>query len=90
MTRGLPASARVFGVIEAEDRLPLPRALTWTDNLLDGLRDLDLPAEPGVAYLAGEARACQAARRHLVRDRGWPRKATVVKPFWTPGKHGMD
>jgi NADPH-dependent ferric siderophore reductase len=90
MTRALPASARVFGVIEAEDRLRLPRALTWTDNLLDGLRDLDLPAEPGVAYLAGEARACQAARRHLVRDRGWPRKATVVKPFWTPGKRGMD
>lgn len=90
MLRALPASARVHGVVEAEDRLPLPRELTWTDNLLDGLRALELPAEPGVAYLAGEARACQAARRHLVQDRGWPRKATVVKPFWTPGKRGMD
>ncbi len=90
MLRALPASAQVHGVIEAEDRLPLPRELTWTDNLLGGLRALELPAEPGVAYLAGEARACQAARRHLVQDRGWPRKSTVVKPFWTPGKRGMD
>jgi NADPH-dependent ferric siderophore reductase len=90
MLRALPAAAQVHGIIEAEDRLPLPRELTWTNNLLDGLRALDLPVEPGVAYLAGEARACQAARRHLVQDRGWPRKATVVKPFWTPGKRGMD
>ena len=90
MMRALPADAQVYGVIEAEERLPLPREVVWTDSLLDMLRALDLPDEPGVAYLAGEARACQAARRHLVHDRGWPRRSTIVKPFWAPGKRGMD
>ena len=27
---------------------------------------------------------------HLVHDRGWPRRSAIVKPFWTPGKRGMD
>ena len=34
------------------------------------LRALHLPAEPGVAYVAGEARDCQSARRHLIAERG--------------------
>jgi NADPH-dependent ferric siderophore reductase len=88
--RALPAGARVYGLVEAEDRLPLPREVTWTDRLLDTIQTLDLPGEPGVAYLAGEARACQAVRRHLTHDRGWPRRATIVKPFWAPGKRGLD
>lgn len=87
MLRKLTATAHV--VLEGDDRLTLPREVTWTDNLLDTLRDLDLD-EPGAAYIAGEARACQAVRRHLTHERGWPRRATVVKPFWTPGKRGMD
>ncbi|MEV4313044.1 siderophore-interacting protein [Actinocrispum sp. NPDC049592] len=97
MLRALPASARVFGLLEAngpDDRLPLPRELTWVyrdaEPLTTALEALDLPAEPGVAYIAGEARTCQAVRRHLVRDRGWPRKTAIVKPFWAPGKRGMD
>lgn len=56
MLRALPADAPVHCVVEAADRLPLPREVTWTDNLLDTLRALDRPDEPGVAYLAGEAR----------------------------------
>lgn len=105
MLRTLPAEAPVHGVLVAdapEDRLPLPRSgeLTWTyrntthptdtDLLLHTLRALDLPTAPGVAYVAGEARTCQAVRRHLTHDRGWPRKAVVVKPFWAPGKRGLD
>jgi NADPH-dependent ferric siderophore reductase len=90
MLRALPEDAPVHCVIAAEDQLPLPREVIWTDDLLDTLRALDLPDQPGVAYLAGEARACQAARRHLVHDRGWPRRSAIVKPFWAPGKRGMD
>nr|WP_268244740.1 SIP domain-containing protein [Microbispora rosea] len=59
-------------------------------DLVEMVRSLDLPHTPGVAYLAGEARECQAVRAHLVRERGWPRKAVVVKPFWTPGRRGLD
>jgi NADPH-dependent ferric siderophore reductase len=45
---------------------------------------------PGIAYLAGEARTIQLLRRHLVSDRGWPRQAIRMKPFWAPGKRGLD
>jgi NADPH-dependent ferric siderophore reductase len=97
MIRALPASARVHGVIGVDDldhRLALPRAdeLTWGsgDALVPALQELDLPDGPGAAYVAGEARACQAVRRHLTHERGWSRGAVVVKPFWAPGKRGMD
>jgi NADPH-dependent ferric siderophore reductase len=105
MLRALPEEARVHGVVEVadpRDRLPLPRSaeLRWSfrgdaaaaesPSLLAAVRELDLPPESGVAYLAGEARTCQAVRRHLVDERGWPRRSVLVKPFWTPGRRGMD
>jgi NADPH-dependent ferric siderophore reductase len=43
-----------------------------------------------VAYLAGEARTIQAVSQHLVRERGWPRRSIRAKPFWAPGKAGLD
>jgi len=105
MLRALPAGARVYGAVEVagqDDRLPLPRAaeLCWrfrgdapaasSAGLVSAVRDLDLPAEPGLAYLAGEARTCQAVRAHLVSERGWPRRSVLVKPFWAPGKRGLE
>ncbi|HXL96653.1 MAG TPA: siderophore-interacting protein [Streptosporangiaceae bacterium] len=105
MLGALPASAAVYGAIEVADetdRLPLPRSaeLTWryrgagsaasSAGLVEAVRSLDLPESPGVAYLAGEARTCQAIRLYLIRERGWPRRSVVVKPFWTPGKRGME
>ena len=59
-------------------------------GLVEALRELALPDEPGVAYVAGEARVCQAVRRHLIEERAWPRAAVIVKPFRTPGKRGLD
>ncbi|GAA0982124.1 hypothetical protein GCM10009555_051480 [Acrocarpospora macrocephala] len=44
----------------------------------------------GVAYVAGEAKTVQRVREHLVRERGWSRRAVLTKPFWTPGKIGME
>ncbi|MEV4085779.1 SIP domain-containing protein [Nonomuraea fuscirosea] len=51
---------------------------------------MDLPDTPGVAYLAGEARTIQAVRAHLVGERGWHRRDVRTKPFWTPGRKGLD
>jgi len=97
--------AEVHGVIELrgpEDRLPGIRkgAVEWiyrgeesaasSQRLVRAVAGLDLPSGPGVAYVAGEARTCQAVRGHLVRERGWPRRSVVVKPFWAPGKRGME
>ncbi len=61
-----------------------------SEALVKGLAAVDLPSEPGVAYLAGEARTIQLLRRHLVADRGWPRQAIRMKPFRTPGRKGLD
>jgi NADPH-dependent ferric siderophore reductase len=59
-------------------------------GLLDAVRALVLPTAPGVAYVAGEAAACVALRNHFVRERGWPRGRVRVKPFWSPGKKGLE
>jgi len=103
MLRALPAQTPVYGVIEVDepdDRLPLSRELNWqyrhgtsaaaSQTLLAAFTRLELPAEPGIAYLAGEAQTIQLLRRHLVSERGWPRQAIRMKPFWTPGKRGLD
>lgn len=103
MLRALPEDEVVFGAVEADgpgDHLDLPRELTRvcrdgasaasSELLVEAVRKLDLPDEPGVAYLAGEARTIQAVRAHLVRERGWQRGDVRTKPFWTPGKRGLD
>lgn len=76
------------------------RSIAWTyrggasaaesATLVDAVRELKLPDQPGVAYLAGEAKTIQLVRKHLVDDRGWSRRDVVTKPFWTPGRRGMD
>jgi NADPH-dependent ferric siderophore reductase len=103
MLRALPADAAVHAVIEVEtpqEQLKLDRDVTWlyrhgasaasSASLLDAVRQLDLPDEPGICYLAGEAKTIQLIRAHLVRDRGWPRRSVLTKPFWTPGKKGLE
>ncbi|TMR21551.1 siderophore-interacting protein [Nonomuraea turkmeniaca] len=103
MMRALPEDAAVYGAVEAEgpgDHLELPRAMVQvcrngapaarSQALVDAVRKLDLPGEPGVAYLAGEARTIQAVRAHLVNERGWVRRDVRTKPFWTPGRKGLD
>ncbi len=100
--RSLPVGQHALTIIEASepgDQLPLPGDVRWhyrhgrsaasSASLLRAVRDTDLPG-PGTAYLAGEARTIQALRSHLIRDRGWPRRAIITKPFWTPGKRGME
>jgi len=103
MLRALPANVPAHGVIEVAepaDRLPLDRELRWlyrhgqpaasSETLVNALAELPLPSAPGIAYLAGEARTIQMLRRHLVSERGWPRQSVRTKPFWTPGKRGLD
>jgi NADPH-dependent ferric siderophore reductase len=104
--RTVPASIPVFGALEidsASDRLTLPRSgeLSWayrdgipaesSAGLLAAARGLELPDQPGFLYLAGEAKTCAAIRRHFIDERGWPAKTSmIVKPFWTPGKRGLE
>jgi NADPH-dependent ferric siderophore reductase len=103
MLRALPAGAPAYGVIEVDgpgDRLPLAHDLHWeyrdgrpaaaSETLVEAVHRLELPPGPGVAYLAGEARTIAMLRRHLIAERGWPRQAIRTKPFWAPGRCGLD
>lgn len=105
MLRALPPDARAFGVLEIdspEERLDLGpgtnlewsyrrgRSAASSERLVEAVRGLELPAEPGRAYLGGEARTIQLVRRHLIEERNWPRRSVLTKPFWTPGRKGMD
>jgi NADPH-dependent ferric siderophore reductase len=105
MLRALPPDAGIQGVVEAdgpEDDLPLPRAERLlrlhrngaaaysSQPLADAVAALDLNADQAVAYVAGEARTCQDVHRRLVETHGFDRRSVVVKPFWTPGKRGME
>lgn len=103
MLRALSPDVPVYGVIEVDgpdDRLPLPDGVSWryrngtsaasSTELVEEVGKLALPDEPGVAYVAGELRTLQAVRTRFLRERRWPRRSVVVKPFWTPGRTGMD
>jgi NADPH-dependent ferric siderophore reductase len=100
--RALRVDQNALTIIEADepgDQLPLPGDVHWhyrhgrsaasSASLVRAVRNTSLPG-PGTAYLAGEARTIQALRSHLTGDRGWPRHAIITKPFWTPGKKGME
>ncbi|GLY32205.1 siderophore-interacting protein [Kineosporia sp. NBRC 101731] len=105
MLAALPEDAPVFVRLEVDtpaEHLDLPRRadVGWSyrqgrpaassETLVQAVRDLDLPAEPGIAYLAGEARTIQMIRRHLVEERSWPRRNVLTKPYWAPGRKGLD
>jgi NADPH-dependent ferric siderophore reductase len=103
MLRSLPPEGEVHGVVEAaeqSDHLQLARPLHQVQRgdasakdsavLADALRALQLPDQPGVAYLAGEARTIQTLRKILITERGWDRRDIRTKPFWTPGRPGME
>jgi NADPH-dependent ferric siderophore reductase len=103
MLRHLSPDAAVHGVVEAADQvdhLELARPLDQVQRgnasaedsavLADAVRALELPDHPGVAYLAGEARTIQTLRKILVAERGWDRRDIRTKPFWTPGRSGME
>ncbi|MFD0306374.1 siderophore-interacting protein [Streptomyces sp. NPDC127119] len=98
MLGALPDGARISGCIETEtaaDQLPLPYSdrLNWTirngTSLPDAVRRL-APEPGGIAYVAGEARTVQHVRQVLVREAGWDRRAVLTKPFWAPGKRGLE
>jgi NADPH-dependent ferric siderophore reductase len=96
-----PGAARaVIEVDTPADALPVAGDVRWvyrggaradsSAGLLAAVRAADLPGRPGRAYLAGEARTIQLVRGHLVQERGWSRRDVLTKPFWTPGRTGME
>lgn len=100
LLEAIPAAPPVRAVIEIStpearlERLGRPGGqVTWLDptpgaapgrSLLPAVADA--PIGPGTrVWVAGEAAAVQAVRRHLFEERGMPRSAATVRGYW---KHG--
>lgn len=96
--RGLDPGQKVEVVIvltDPGDEIPLPSpadvAITWqvvakdtdiSDALADAVTSRDLPAEDRYVWLAGEARASRAVRRHLRRGLQWPQADFYTCGYW--------
>jgi NADPH-dependent ferric siderophore reductase len=68
---------------------PLHR-VTWLPRqrdagLVDALRGWNVPAGPGFAWLAGEAGVVKEMRRHLVRERRFPKERIRFVGYWRRG-----
>lgn len=96
--RQLDDGQRVRAVVvltDEADRIELPSPadvdLTWVQVEHDGLisealsaavLDADLPATDRYVWLAGEARASRAVRKHLRRTLGWPQADFYTCGYW--------
>jgi NADPH-dependent ferric siderophore reductase len=104
MVRSLPDPSSACCCLEApgpDDEVPARGpgfAAVWLQRgegaagsgLLDAVRKLSPPAASGVAYVAGELSACRAIRDALVAECGFARRDVRVKPFWAPGRKGLE
>ncbi|WP_328452403.1 siderophore-interacting protein [Amycolatopsis sp. NBC_00438] len=53
---------------------------------LQAVRDADLPPGRAYGWVAGEAALATGVRRHLVRDRGWPKSDIAFLGYWRHGR----
>ncbi|MCQ4040759.1 siderophore-interacting protein [Streptantibioticus rubrisoli] len=99
----LPPGTRAKVWIEvghAADRQELPTAadadIVWLvrdaadDPLLAAVRSAELPDGTPYAWIAGEAGAVRALRRHLVGMRGFDRRAVKFTGYWRRGATEED
>lgn len=96
--RGLQEGQRVVAhvvLIDPGDQVALPSAadvdLTWQvvaketdicEALADAVTSRELPDTDRYVWLAGEARASRAVRRHLRRELGWPQADFYTCGYW--------
>ena len=86
----------VVVLTDADDEIPLPSAgdvtVQWQvveheadvgEALTSAVVDRELPADGSrYVWLAGEARASRAVRRHLRRELGWPQRDFYTCGYW--------
>ncbi|MEU5214047.1 siderophore-interacting protein [Streptomyces sp. NPDC020742] len=67
-----------------------PAATADHEPVLDALRAADLPEGTPYAWIAGESGTVKAVRRHLVRERGFDRRAVKFTGYWRRGATEED
>lgn len=98
----LPAGSRARVWVEVPDpgdirTLPTEAdaEITWlvrekTSPVLAAVRAAELPTDAPYAWIAGEAGAVRALRRHLVGERGFDRRAVTFTGYWRVGASEED
>ncbi|MDB5873731.1 MAG: NADPH-dependent ferric siderophore reductase [Ramlibacter sp.] len=91
----LPAGARAIVVGQVDDagdrrvfESSVNLTLKWlgsTEELVEAVRLLELPAGEGYAWCAGEARVMATVRRMLVEEKGHDRHAIRAAAYWKQG-----
>lgn len=71
-----------FVRLKGDPVLSLMRRIATTESLLN--------STPGLVYLGGEGRICIRLQSYFRDALGWPRRQVKAKPFWLPGRKGMD
>lgn len=98
----LPAGVIAIVIAEVDGRsgeLPLPSAadvsVQWLhrrgaspDAVADAVRQLQLPAGDGFAWVAGEASMARVVRRHLIDDRRLDAAWVKAAAYWRAGATG--
>ena len=85
----LPAGTPALAFVAAEE-IPLPTAADAVvrfvaggpDGLVAAVRAAALPTDRAFAWLAGEAGAVRALRRHLVEGRGFDKRSIDFAGYW--------
>lgn len=101
----LPAPARVNVLVEVADpagRLAFPDRpgldVTWLDQpdsdqpgaiLVEAVKAATISTDTHI-WVAGEAAAVQAIRRHLFEERSLPRSRAVVRGYWKLGRNSAS
>ncbi|GAA3636444.1 siderophore-interacting protein [Kineosporia mesophila] len=80
-----PAGVNVQWVVRDDPSLP-PGNVTPGTLALEAVRSANLPAGPCTAWVAGEAKLATGVRRHLVNDRGVPRRDIHFMGYWRVGR----
>ncbi len=75
-----PAGVKVTWIARGDS------AITPGTVVLDDLRSSTLPEGPFTAWIAGESRLATGLRRHLVNDRGVPKKDITFVGYWREGR----
>lgn len=63
---------------------PIPQLRAWLEQVLS-----TLPANT-IVYIGGDGRVCIELTNYFRKVRGWDNKRIKTKPFWLPGRIGLE
>ncbi|SDX75744.1 siderophore-interacting protein [Paenibacillus sp. CF384] len=104
LNRHIPASKKVFSLVYAENEqsffadLDGETKLTFralppnpVQALIEQIEDITKQAQGrGMVYVGGDGRVCVELHDYFKKKLQWDRGQIKVKPFWMPGKTGLE